>query len=144
MVSGIKISADLFGMTTTNTDDLNIGQILEDALNNFDYVSPMVYPSHYPPTFLGFAKPAEKPYEVVKYSMDQAFTRAINASSTPLKLRPWLQDFDLGAVYTADMVRAQIQATYDAGLNSWMIWDAGNTYTVGAFLPEASSTVLKK
>src|SRR3989344_9326066 len=28
----IPISADLFGMTTSNTDDLGIGQILEDAL----------------------------------------------------------------------------------------------------------------
>ena len=139
--SGIKISADLFGMTTTNTDDLNIGQILEDALINFDYVAPMVYPSHYPPTFLGFDKPAEHPYEVVKYSMDQAFTRAVAASSSPLKLRPWLQDFNLGATYTPEMVRKQIQATYDSGLDSWMLWDAGNTYTVEALLPKATSTI---
>ncbi|MCX6717197.1 MAG: hypothetical protein NTU76_00790 [Candidatus Taylorbacteria bacterium] len=139
--SGIKISADLFGMTTTNTDDLNIGQILEDALINFDYVAPMVYPSHYPPTFLGFAKPAEHPYEVIKYSMDQAFTRAVTASSSPLKLRPWLQDFNLGATYTPEMVRKQIQATYDSGLDSWMLWDAGNTYTVEALLPKATSTI---
>ena len=141
--SGIKISADLFGMTTTNTDDLNIGQILENALNNFDYVAPMVYPSHYPPTFLGFANPAEKPYEVVKFSLDKASERAVAASSTPLKIRPWLQDFDMGATYTAGMVKKQIQATYDVGLNSWMIWDAANTYTPGAFILDASSTVLK-
>ena len=129
----ITISADLFGMTTTNKDDLNIGQVLEDALPNFDYIAPMVYPSHYPPTFIGFANPAEKPYEVVKYSMDEAVRRA---STTPLKLRPWLQDFDLGAVYTPEMVRAQIQAVYDSGLTSWMLWDAANTYTQGALLPE--------
>ena len=30
------------------------------------------------------------------------------------KLRPWIQDFDLGADYTADKVRAQIQAVYDS------------------------------
>jgi hypothetical protein len=35
---------------------------------------------------------------------------------SPDKIRPWLQDFDLGATYTKEMVRAQIQATNDAGL----------------------------
>ncbi len=131
-IPGIVLSADLFGMTTTNTDDLNIGQVLENTTPYFDFIDPMVYPSHYPPTFHGFKNPAEHPYEVVKFSMDTAVTRLNAASTTPLKLRPWLQDFDLGAVYTADMVRAQIKATYDAGLTSWLVWDAGNTYTPGA------------
>lgn len=127
--TNVKISADLFGMTTTNTDDLNIGQYLEYALPYFDYVAPMVYPSHYPPTWNGIKNPAEKPYEVVHYSMEKAFERA---STTPEKLRPWLQDFNLGATYTAGMVRAQIKAVYDVGLDSWMLWSASNKYTAGA------------
>ena len=130
--TGVVISADLFGMTTTNTDDLNIGQVLERALPYFDYIAPMVYPSHYPKTFLNLQNPAAHPYEVVKFSLDSAVTRA---STTSQKIRPWLQDFDLGAVYTKEMVRAQIQATYDAGLTSWMLWDAANTYTKEALLP---------
>lgn len=48
--SGLKTSADLFGMVTTAKDDMGIGQILEDAFPYFDYIMPMVYPSHYPPT----------------------------------------------------------------------------------------------
>ncbi|MFH0846017.1 MAG: putative glycoside hydrolase [Patescibacteria group bacterium] len=123
------ISADLFGMVTTNSDDLNIGQVLEYALPFFDFICPMVYPSHYPTGFIGLKNPAEHPYEVVKYSMERAVGKALNASSTPSKLRPWLQDFDLGADYTASMVRAQIQATYDVGLNSWLLWSASNKYT---------------
>ena len=153
--TGATLSADLFGMTTTNTDDLNIGQVLENALPYFDYIAQMVYPSHYPPSFMGFANPAAKPYEVVKFSMDAAVKRAIAttttavlsptsriASTTPAlykkpsfsaqKIRPLLQDFNLGATYTAEMVRTQIQATYDAGLTSWMLWNAGNKYTVAA------------
>ena len=47
----------------------------------------------------------------------------------PNIIRPWLQDFNLGATYTADMVRAQIDATYDAGLDSWMIWSPSNDYS---------------
>src|SRR5258706_15910746 len=70
-----KLSVDLFGQTTTNTDDMGIGQIFEDALSYFDYICPMVYPSHYVNGFLGFANSAEHPYEIIKYSMDSALAR---------------------------------------------------------------------
>ncbi len=145
--SGAVLSADLFGMTTTNDDDLNIGQVLERALPYFDFIAPMVYPSHYPNTFIGLGNPAAYPYEVIDYSMEEAIKKvnALKSATTtptwirekvnPLQIRPWLQDFDLGAVYTPEMVRAQIQATYDNGLTSWMLWDAANTYTRGALLP---------
>lgn len=138
---GIVLSADLFGMTTTNYDDLNIGQVLEDALIYFDYIAPMVYPSHYPKTFLGYANPAEYPYEVVYHSMSTAVQRAKLASTTSLKLRPWLQDFDLGADYDATMVRKQIDAVYDSGLTSWMLWAASNKYTKGALIDNVDKVV---
>lgn len=160
--AGIPISADLFGMTTTNTDDLNIGQILEDALRYFDFVAPMVYPSHYPTGFNGWKNPNDVPYGVVKFSMERAVTRAnaleqkesgwvasrmstttgATASSSPKfvptgiyasKLRPWIQDFDYGKVYTEADVRAQKKAVYDAGLTSWMTWDPSNKYTPSAY-----------
>ncbi len=141
--SGVVLSADLFGMTTTVAGDMGIGQVLEKTLPYFDYVSPMVYPSHYPPTWQGFANPAEHPYDVVHIAMSEGRRREeiLNismglATSTPSKLRPWLQDFNLGATYGPDKVRAQIQATYDSGLTSWMIWSAANKYTESALLPE--------
>ena len=134
---GITISADLFGMTTTNNDDLGIGQILENALIHFDFVAPMVYPSHYPSNFLGYKTPAEKPYEVISYVMSKGIEKAKMASSSPLKLRPWLQDFSIGKTkYTSEMIKDQIRATYDVGLNSWMIWNASNVYTVSALEPD--------
>ncbi len=153
--SGAVISVDLFGMTTTNTDDLNIGQVLETALAHFDYVAPMVYPSHYPPHFNGWKNPNTVPYELIKFVMSRGVLRA-EATTTPVltlgaqrigtstpahytktaydknKLRPWLQDFNYGGHYGPAEVRAQIKATYDAGLNSWMLWDPGNKYTPAA------------
>ncbi|OIO33462.1 MAG: hypothetical protein COZ49_03925 [Candidatus Yonathbacteria bacterium CG_4_10_14_3_um_filter_47_65] len=128
----VPLSVDLFGMTTTNSDDLNIGQILEYAEPYFDYIAPMVYPSHYPPTFHGYDNPNHYPYEVVNYSMSTAAERLIRASLTPSKLRPWLQDFDYGGNYDVNEVRAQIRAVYDAGITSWMLWDPSNVYTRGA------------
>lgn len=133
---GAALSADLFGMTTTNTDDLNIGQILEYAEPSFDFIAPMVYPSHYPPGFNGYANPNQYPYEVVKYAMDRGATRLVAASSSLQKLRPWLQDFNYGGIYDAAKVRAQIQAVYDAGLSSWMLWDPSNKYTREALLAQ--------
>ncbi len=153
------LSADLFGMVTTNTDDLNIGQVLEKALPYFDYIAPMVYPSHYPFNFHNLGDPNKDPYGVVHYSMETAVSRAVAsstvvqtkqgtriASTTPPlytkesfdknKLRPWLQDNNYPVPYTPEMVRAQIQATYDAGLNSWMLWNASNRYTRSALEAE--------
>lgn len=130
--TGIVTSADLFGMTATNYDDLNIGQVLEDAAPNFDFIAPMVYPSHYPSGFNGYKDVNAHPYDIVNFSMKKAAERLVAIGVSPLKLRPWLQDNDYPVHYTPEMVRAQIQAAYDAGLTSWMLWDAGNTYTQSA------------
>jgi len=153
------LSADLFGMTTSNTDDLSIGQVQERAAPYFDFIAPMVYPSHYPKTFLGLANPNSDPYKVVHYAMSEGVRRMAAettvvegflhervGTTTPAiykkpafdiqKLRPWLQDFDYGGSYDVAEVRAQIQATYDAGLTSWMIWDPANRYTRDAYLVE--------
>ncbi len=138
--TGMKTSADLFGMTTTNYDDLYIGQVLENALPYFDFICPMVYPSHYPTGFIGIKNPAAKPYDVVLYSMEHAYQRARTASSTQMKLRPWLQDFNLGATYNAPMIRAQIKATYDSGLTSWLLWDPKVIYTRGGLLDAGDDT----
>lgn len=141
--TGAVISADLFGMTTTITNDMNIGQVLERALPYFDYIYPMVYPSHYPPNWNGFSNPSAHPYEVITIAMtegvrrEQVWKLSVGiATSTPSKLRPWLQDFDLGADYGVKEVQDQIRATYEAGITSWLMWNAGNKYTEEAFLTE--------
>ncbi|MBI5456441.1 hypothetical protein HY969_01745 [Candidatus Kaiserbacteria bacterium] len=148
---GVATSADLFGMTTTNTDDLNIGQVLERTLPYFDYIAPMVYPSHYPSGFHGYKNVNEHSYDIVHFSMGESVRRTI-APTTPVagfaherigtstpaiykkpvydkqKMRPWLQDFDYPVAYTPAMVQEQIKATHDAGLNSYMFWDPANKY----------------
>jgi hypothetical protein len=143
---GAKLSADLFGYTTIHQDDLGIGQHIDDAMPYFDYIAPMVYPSHYNKGFNGHANPAEFPYDVVYYSMLKADQRlaAFNESTTTIKtvdskFRPWLQDFDLGADYDAAKIRAQIQAVYDAASTTetgWMLWAPTNIYTKDGLLPK--------
>lgn len=138
--TSIVTSADLFGMTTTAVGDMGIGQVLENTFPYFDYIYPMVYPSHFGSGYINLNKPALYPYEVIKHSMSSAVERAINASTSPMKLRPWLQAFDLGAIYTPEMVRAQIQATYDTGLTGWILWNAGSVYRRAFLLAETKAS----
>jgi len=80
-----KISADLFGLSTINNDDLGIGQVIQSAYEYFDYVSPMVYPSHYASGFLGYKSPASYPYQVISYSLTHAIAKLVamgNSNST--------------------------------------------------------------
>jgi hypothetical protein len=130
---GVPISADIFGMATTNTDDLGIGQILEKISPYVDYICPMVYPSSYPLNFRGIKRPALAPYQIIKLSLDSAVKRLTIQGLPVEKLRPWLQDFNLGAVYTASMIKSEIKAVNDSGLDSWMMWDSSNKYTINAY-----------
>ncbi|MEK7149148.1 MAG: putative glycoside hydrolase [Patescibacteria group bacterium] len=182
----IIISADLFGYVSTNPEDLGIGQRLVDIGDSVDYISFMLYPSHY---YGGFQVPADternlpalyypyknpdplqvvssKPFDVVfrsilialdvmggknlasttqKIKNNQATTTTeAGATATPAiaisraKIRPWLQDFDLGVdknrgiYYDSAKVRAQIHAAENAGASGWLLWSPGNTYTVEA------------
>jgi hypothetical protein len=44
-------------------------------------------------------------------------------------VRPWLQAFTLGAPrYGAREVEEQKRAVYDAGYDSWTLWNPGSVY----------------
>jgi len=128
----IPISGDVFGLTTEAKDDMGIGQVWEKTIPYFDFVCPMVYPSHYPSGHAGYKNPALYPYEVINRALASAIvkTKAINQDVS--KIRPWLQDFDMGTTYTKELIKAEMKATYDNGLDSWMLWDPSNKYTPSA------------
>lgn len=143
--AGIPHSADVFGMVAVANDGIGIGQILEKITPYVDYIAPMVYPSHFAYNFKGLGDPNEDPYGVIFHSMSDAKNKLLAAQALETteegkmkydvdKLRPWLQDFDYGGDYDAADVRAQIQATYDVGLDSWMLWDPSVKYTRAALL----------
>lgn len=145
-------SVDLFGMNlwfVNEDNDMNIGQRLVDALPYFDYICPMVYPSHYPANFDDFQNPADHPYEVIfrnlkkaqlfldqqKQQQEQAQQQAqakgqkITLSVYSARIRPWLQAFDLGATYDLNMIKQEIKATQDGGGFGWLLWNAANNYS---------------
>jgi hypothetical protein len=133
---GAKISIDVFGLTTTATDDMGIGQKIVEMTEWVDYVSPMVYPSHYGKWNYGIAEPNKEPYKVVYFALADALKR-IPAE----KIRPWLQDFSLRYKYSRDEVKAQIQACYDNKVSSWLLWNPKCVYTKDALKRKDDDTV---
>ncbi len=149
--SDIKLSVDLFGYVTQRPE-LSIGQALEDAVPHMDYISPMVYPSHYYSGF-GVKKDQKRglpavslsreganadPETVVHRSLLSAADTIASVTTTlrRAKLRPWLQDFSFGFPYGKKEITAQITAARKADTAGWLLWNAGNTYTASALNTE--------
>ena len=125
----IKVSADVFGYLLLQDDDLGIGQSITELSQIFDYVYPMVYPSHYDAGNFNFTNPGEHPYEVVFQSLESGKKIFEKHQVSFENIRPWIQDFHLGAFYTPEMVRLQMKATIDTGLTKgWAIWNPNNKY----------------
>ena len=141
----VVVSADVFGITTKRDGDFeNIGQDFSRISSIVDVVCPMVYPSHYYYNEYKIAKPDKNPYEIVYYSMEDAFERydsyrnLHSGDSSNIKLakfRPYIQDFTaswLGSgnylVYGDKEVTKQIQALYDLGIYDFCLWDPSNKY----------------
>ncbi len=132
----VAVTADVFGISTMARRDVGIGQVWESFIDQVDVALPMIYPSHYGPGNYGFDNPNAHPYEVVLASLRDARDRSAPVPGAGTT-RPWLQDFTLGAPrYGPPEVRAQIQATYDAGLQEWILWNPGSRYQEKALAPE--------
>ncbi|MEW5906666.1 MAG: putative glycoside hydrolase [Elusimicrobiota bacterium] len=130
----VKISVDVFGLTTTAGNDMGIGQDLKVLARHADYVYPMMYPSHYYPGEYGLKDPNGQPYKVINRGLKDAFRRL---GTDYAKLRPYLQDFSLGRRYGPHEVRAQLIAVKHNMLESWVLWNASNRYNWEALTPQA-------
>ncbi len=131
---GIPTSADLFGLVLWSTGDLGIGQHLETIAPYFDVIAPMVYPSHYGTGFIGKKNPAEFPFEVVSATMRRGVERLakLPEGTRPI-VRPWLQDFNIGAKYGVPEVLAQQRGSDESGGVGWMVWNPLGRYHALAF-----------
>ncbi|HET7584450.1 MAG TPA: putative glycoside hydrolase [Gemmatimonadaceae bacterium] len=134
---GVPVTADVFGLTTSDTTDMGIGQRWEMFVDAVDVVLPMMYPSHYAPGSYHLGNPNAHPYEVIDHGLRDARERSEGIVGAA-RVVPWYQDFTLGAPrYGAAQVRAQIRAGYDNGITSWVLWNPGSRYTLSALEPES-------
>ncbi|HEX5436776.1 MAG TPA: putative glycoside hydrolase [Gemmatimonadaceae bacterium] len=137
---GVPVTADIFGLTTSDTTDMGIGQRWEKLVTAVDVVQPMMYPSHYAPGSYGIAHPNAHPYAVIDSGLKDAKQRSTGIAHAA-RIIPWYQDFTLGPPhYRAAQVRAQIKAGYDNGVRSWMLWNPGSHYTLSALRPAETAT----
>lgn len=122
---GVKLSIDTFGLTASVDNGMGIGQRLDQMADLVDFVSPMMYPSHYSKGQYGLKNPNRQPYLTVRQGVKDALERL---GGKPEQLRPYLQDFSLGIKYTPAFVRAQIRAAEEQGVRGWILWNAQNHY----------------
>ena len=99
-----------------------------------DYISPMIYPSHYANGTFGIEYPHIDVYEIILKTMERAQKKLDEASIDTVQIRPWLQDFTLSykepyLEYGPEQIKAQIQGVYDAGTSNWAFWNASGKYT---------------
>lgn len=148
----VPISADVFGIIFESPADTEkIGQYLEQIGKDINYISPMVYPSHYAygqiVNKVTFHAPDLDPYGIVYNTLIKGKNRLSQVTDYKADIRPYLQDFTASWLqpengqkmfqeYGAEQVKQQIKAVYDAGYKEWILWDPSNTYHEDAFLKE--------
>ncbi|MEP7177407.1 MAG: putative glycoside hydrolase [Gemmatimonadales bacterium] len=136
---GVPFTIDVFGLTTSATGDMGIGQQWEDLVTSADVVLPMVYPSHYYRGHYNLAHPNSEPYQVVRRAMQDALRRSA-ALGKSAEIRPYLQAFTLGPPrYTPALVRDQIRAAEELGIVSWVLWNPRSAYDPAIFRPRTPS-----
>jgi hypothetical protein len=121
----ITLSADLFGRVLWPWNERRIdpiAQSLEEMSTHLDYVSPMVYPSHYVEQAY-----RDDPYRVVSEALLSGKAR-VSAS-----YRPFLQAFDLAlpaGMSLETYIREQIRAAKAAGADGYLFWHPACEYDV--------------
>ena len=134
---GMRVTADVFGLTATDTTDMGIGQRWEMFVDQVDVVLPMIYPSHFARGTYKLRNPNARPYETISHALKDAIARSDSVPNAALII-PWYQDFTLGAPrYEAAQIRAQKKAGYDNGFQSWILWNPKSNYTLAALEPQS-------
>ena len=128
----VYISADIYGQVGSSSDDMSLGQFWEAVSSEVDYISPMMYPSHYGKGVYGLAVPDANPYKTIYASTKDSINRNNNIDS-PAIIRPWIQAFTATWVkghinYGPTEIKEQIKALKDLGVEEYILWSPTNKY----------------
>lgn len=64
--AGLFVSADVFGaIINSDVNADSVGQIYGEMAKHLDYISPMIYPSHYSDGNYGIDHPDTRPYDTI-------------------------------------------------------------------------------
>jgi hypothetical protein len=123
---GARLGASVFGIAATRPKE--IAQDIAHIAKAADYISPMLYPSHWADGEYNVSNPNAHPYKIVYRSLKD-FATEIKGTA---KIIPWIQDFSLGIHYGRSRVKAQLDAARGRGIKDWILWDPSVTYTSAA------------
>jgi hypothetical protein len=107
------------------------GQNIDCLAKLTDFIAPTVMPSEFKNRSFAVLEPAAHPTEMVSRSLS-SFLRSLGRERGKSVLVPWLQDYSKGRTYGVTKVSAQIKATNDLGLRSFLLWDPKATYSAEA------------
>ena len=124
---GCVVSADIFGIIMSTSNDQGIEQRVPDLSGAADAISPMIYPSHYGSGWRNLERPNDHPGIVVSDALGSGLPKATGGAL----IRPWLQAF----AHSPDQVRESIAAADAMGVG-WMLWSQ-ESYFDPAMLPRA-------
>jgi hypothetical protein len=125
VIQGVSV----FGIAASRPQ--TIAQDVAAMAAHVEYVSPMVYPSHWNDGEYGVRDPTRQPADIVTASLAD-FQKVL--AGTGAQLVPWFQDFTMrGVPYGAAEVRAQINAAHALGITNWLQWNPSVTYTTDAY-----------
>ncbi len=124
---GCVVSADIFGIIMSTSNDQGIGQRVPDLSSAADAISPMIYPSHYGSGWRNLERPNDHPGIVVSDALGSGLPKATGGAL----IRPWLQAF----AHSAEQVRESIAAADAMGVG-WMLWSQ-ESYFDPAMLPKS-------
>jgi hypothetical protein len=133
---GARVSVDIFGYAASVPAADGIGQDFNKISMNVDVISPMIYPSHYSTGWFNSKVPDAAPYATINGAMKDTHKKLEAIDSLKPIIRPWIQDFTASWVpgyikYGKHEVEEQIRALKDNGVDEFLLWNAGNTFTPG-------------
>lgn len=130
----VDVAVDIFGYAATIEEAPGIGQNFSKISDNVDVISSMIYPSHWT-SYFGIEVPDKEPYKLVK-EYAKVENEVLGALEEPPVSRPWIQDFEAPWLYSGPTkqygkaeVEAQIKALHESGINEFLLWNSGNSYT---------------
>ncbi|GGJ95235.1 hypothetical protein GCM10007063_17210 [Lentibacillus kapialis] len=130
----VDLAVDIFGYTATIEEAPGIGQNFPKIASNVDVISSMIYPSHWT-SYFNIDFPDKEPYKTVNEYAKVENDILSRLDDKPVS-RPWIQDFEAPWLYSGAPteygkaeVEAQIKALNENGINEFLIWNAGNSYT---------------
>ena len=125
---GVQHGASVYGIAADRPEQ--IGQDIPGMAEHLDYVAPMLYPSHWGPGEYGVSDPNRQPYDIIRATLEvwEAATEGSRA-----RVVPWFEDTPYRAWDRPFQIREQIRAARDHGIDEWLMWNPGSTFTPEAY-----------